>query len=85
MNYHIFECDRCHLTSKEDCQSPGPKNWARIEVEFLCGEYGSKKGSLQLCLSCYSLVENLVRYKRIELIDTEIYRRALKSDDPEVV
>ena len=79
-DYHVFECERCRSAIKAGCGGDIPKSWSRLQVQFDPQAYSFSTKTIDLCGSCYTLVERLMRNITIELIDVSRYERFEKIE-----
>jgi hypothetical protein len=77
MNYHIYECDRCHTQEKS---ADLPITWAAIKIITGRACYDEREKDFSLCSICSSGVQNFVGNKNIELINTAYYTSVHNAD-----
>ena len=75
-DYHMFQCDRCGHTQKALIL---PKAWAHIVVQIEVARDSRTQREFDLCTSCYSSLDSMIRKPELEFIDTSIYERTLKD------
>ena len=77
MNYHIYECDRCH---KQERSQSLPSTWSSVKIEKHFGSYDDREREVSLCLTCASGVETFISNDRVELINTAYYTSVHNRD-----
>lgn len=70
MNFHIYECDRCH---KQQKSADLPVTWSSVKLTKNHACYNEEDREISLCADCTNSIELFISNKNVELINTAYY------------